>query len=170
MSTARELSHIHRTYKFPTYINPLVDDQTWGFSLEWLTWFCKDSSLVKPFLKFLQLQIFWSPIKSGLWGKSEICFEFSILSEFSYIVHTSFFFLLRYNNFLSGQDICEASDTWGGLSSDESFYHRHCIYNAAPLSEFSFSVGQRSPCLRGSHSHTQTTDVVSLPCEFFDAQ
>ena len=62
------------------------------------------------------------------------------------------------------------SDVEEGLSSDESFYHRHCIYNAAPLSEFSFSVGQRSPCLGGSHCHMQTTDVVSLPCEFFDEQ
>lgn len=32
VSTARELSHIHRTYKFPTYINPLVDDQTWAWT------------------------------------------------------------------------------------------------------------------------------------------
>lgn len=32
VSTATELSHIHRTYKFPTYINPLVDDQTWAWT------------------------------------------------------------------------------------------------------------------------------------------
>lgn len=62
------------------------------------------------------------------------------------------------------------SDVEEGLSSGGSFYHIHCIYNAAPRSAFSFSVGQQSPCLGGSRSRMETTGVVSLPCEFFDAQ